>query len=147
MALAISASNWTHGNDINVETANWIVIRHGRGSLVDPGSSNINNGWVHFAIPTPKLLLYDKPMQYITAYVRFQTMGSAYINRVHIYDGENVIQQYNGLHVVGTIHTETFSIKPQGVVVWGSGISIFVVFAEQREQVEFISAGIDYGYV
>jgi hypothetical protein len=122
------ASEWRAGFYVQIE---------GR-----PGTGN----WFHFAIPTP-VIVNDNRLKVGSVMLRFRT-GSvdAFVEHVHIYDGEEKIAQHNNVNLSGEHMFDRFDVPEHPPVKWGLGISIGVAFGVEpmSHQMQFISAGCDF---
>jgi hypothetical protein len=129
--MALHAS-WVHGNAVTVENPGSLdrVGHFGWGGdmAIKPGQSS----WFHVPLPTP-VIVSDVRSKLIRVFVMFKA-DSCSIRNVHVYDGSSKVQEFNGLMLEGehrlTLDGEnTFQLSAPHSVVWGVGISFFVVAA------------------
>lgn len=126
--MALHAS-WIHGNDVTVENPeNLLKIGHfgwGKDVSITPGKAS----WFHIAIPTP-VIVADTRTKIQKLFLLFET-ESCEIRNVHIWDGPNRIQTFDGVHLKGKHRTgidatNTFNLSAPHTVLWGMSISFFV---------------------
>lgn len=107
--------------------------------------------WFHFAIPTP-VIFGGKHSTLDKAFILYETLLGAKVKALHIYDGLEKIQEFNGLNYTGDhsygldVHN-TWIIKPVHIR-FGLGLSVEVDFGEftpnDMPGILFTSAGADF---
>ena len=136
--MSLAHAMWTHGHSMQVEFQDRVfsITRTGYCVAVEgkPGSQN----WFHFAVPTP-VIVDDIRLKAQSVLIRFKCGSSdAYVNAVHVYDGEGKIAEFNSLSLNPTDWTvQRFVVPNPPAIQWGLGISIGVGFG-----VENMSHGI-----
>jgi hypothetical protein len=141
--MSIKQASWTHGLGLELETPTWSALRQGFYTTVRPDTKLF--GWVHFVIPSP-VIIDGNRLKAESAIVRFTTGPSAAITNFHVYDGEKIIAEYNGLSFTGNSVFLREAIPNNPQVFWGTAISIGVQFSGSGtgDYVQFIGAGIDF---
>ncbi len=107
-----------------------------------PGTAN----WFHFALPTP-VILNDRRLRAGSVMLRFRTgSADAWVEHVHVYDGDSKIAEHNDLRLSGEHPFERFEVAAQPEVQWGLGVSIGAAFGAEplSHAMEFIAAGCDF---
>jgi hypothetical protein len=145
-AFAISYASWIHGHSMQIEYPDRIASQRRAGYCFHvegkPGTSN----WFHFAIPTP-VIINDVRLRPSVVMLRFST-GSvdAFVQNVHIYDGEAKIVEYNDLALSLDNFMARFLVPTKPLIQWGLGISIGVGFGVESmdHRMQFIAAGCDF---
>ena len=162
----LARASWIHGHSLHIENPEDITkaSRTKSGILIEGRQDKTI--WLHFAIPTP-VIVNDIQLKVGSVMLRFKTFSDiAVVDSVHVYDGKDPIQEYDGLNLTGD-HIEQVGLRPgertpvfdrfpvrQHPVQWGLGISIKVKFVNPTDRefadpseyiVTFISAGCDFG--
>jgi hypothetical protein len=126
--MALHAS-WVHGTALAVENPENLTRASyfGWGAEMHfvPGKS----GWFHMPLPTP-VIVGDVRTKVQKLFLMFKT-DAGEIRNVHIWDGPNRIQTFDGLHLTGDHWNgldavNTFNLSTPHSVIWGMGISFFV---------------------
>ena len=182
--MALRIAQWVHGTSVQVEfpelgdPGNPVgnpdatpftqftlldgVRRRGEGTYfraVHPTKGYVDN-WFHFAIPTPVILDGARP-ELTRVYVFYATsiygkLTGAQIMNVHLYDGPNIIKEFNDLSLTGAHNgavdsSNEFQIFPPVLILYGLGVSVRVAFTFDQgfdgpgwPDVLFTSAGADF---
>lgn len=124
----LKQASWTHGNSLTVETSQNLasIIHIGWGTELRfvPGKSS----WCHILIPTP-VIVDDQRLKVQKLFLFFNVNeGQGSIRNIHIYDGPNRIQTFDGLslkgnHSGGVDSANTISLQNQHSVLFGISIS------------------------
>ncbi|WP_425587166.1 DUF6623 family protein [Streptomyces violaceusniger] len=133
---------WTHGHAVQTENPSWAVRRTGNaGHIARTGEQ----GWCHFAIPTP-VIVSDRRLRIDSALLRFFTGEQATIDAVHIWDGDNRIAIHENLSLRGANRVERFQVPDQPEIRWGVGVSVHLAFGVDSPGAwaDFNSAGADF---
>lgn len=145
-STGITHAMWTHGHSLQVQNPELAkVTKLGYSVQIDqkPGSHN----WIHFAIPTP-VIINDTRAQAGSILLVFKTGSKdAWIDAVHVYDGDKRIATYDNLHLSPKDNKlERFSIPGNPQITWGLGISVGISTGVESmsHTFGFISAGCDF---
>lgn len=148
--LNLAHAMWTHGHSMQVEYPERInkIVRKGYYTYIEGKRSKTN--WFHFAIPTPVIVANNR-LNVGSVLIRFRTGKSdAWIDSVHVYDGEVKIDSYDDLFLQAKqFETKRFQVRGNPKVKYGLGISIGVAFGVEDEKphnMQFSSAGCDFLY-
>jgi hypothetical protein len=111
------------------------------------GRQNTDN-WFHFAIPTP-VIVNDNRLQVGSVLLRFRTnTTNAFVQAVHIYDGETRIAAHDNLRLSSTSWSmQRFDVPTHPEIRYGLGISVAVRFLASLPTdngMEFSAAGCDF---
>jgi hypothetical protein len=141
---ALAHAMWVHGTSVQEEFPDRLqnIRRLGPYGLFDgkPGTSN----WFHFAIPTP-VIVDNRRLRLESVMLQFLASRDTWVTNVHIYDGYQKIEWFDGLAMTGDHWFERFdTLNP--LVRFGIGVSIGVRFGRRRVQhrIRFVSAGGDF---
>jgi subtilisin family serine protease len=141
---ALAHAMWVHGTSVQEEFPDRLenVRRLGPYSLFDgkPGTSN----WFHFAIPTP-VIVDNRRLRLESVMLQFLASRDTWVTNVHIYDGYQKIEWFDGLAMTGYRWFERFdTLNP--LVRFGIGVSVRVRFGRSsvRHHIRFVSAGGDF---
>lgn len=147
-AIAIPYASWIHGHSMHIEYPDRIVSERRTGFSINldckPGLTN----WFHFAIPTP-VIVNDVRLKVGAVMLRFKTYSvDAWVQSVHVYDGEALIDANNGLKLSKDHLFEKFTVTDKPLIQWGLGISIGVACGVEMmdHHIEFFAAGSDFAY-
>lgn len=121
--MAIKYASWVHGHSAQIQGPFDVVRRFGWGIQVDPGGPNAC--WLHYAIPTPTIL-DGKHLKLDSVIVRFKTVESGMILKVHIWDGERRIHADDQLkwRSQDNYKSEKIALRDKPQITWGVGVSI-----------------------
>jgi hypothetical protein len=123
-------ASWIHGNAVTVENPGSLnrVGHYGWGGdmAIKPGQSS----WFHIPLPTP-VIAAGVRTKLQRVFMNFKA-ESCSIRNVHVYDGSSKVHDFNDLFLEGehrlTLDSQnTFQLPTPYTVVWGIGISFFVV--------------------
>lgn len=136
---------WVHGNSVEEEFSDRLlrVRRMGPYGLFY-GKPNTRN-WFHYAIPTP-VIVERRRLRLDSVMLMFIASPDTWITNVHIYDGHQKIESFDGLSMTGTHWFERFDILNR-YVRYGIGVSVGVKFGNESRRTHyaaFISAGGDF---
>lgn len=143
--IKIPYASWIHGHSMEIEFPDRVtnLRRVGWGMTLD-GKSGTSN-WFHFAIPTP-VIINDVRLRVDSAMLRFRT-GSvdAFVQHVHIYDGERKIAEHNNVNLSKDNWFARFVVPDTPLLQWGIGISIGVGFGVESmsHHMDFFATGCD----
>jgi len=126
----LKQASWTHGNSLTVETPqNLSSITHiGWGTELRFASGK--SSWCHIPIPTP-VIVNDQRLKVQKLFLLFNVKeAQSRIMNIHIYDGPNRIQTFDGLslkgdHSGGIDDVNTITLQKQHEVFYGVSISFF----------------------
>jgi subtilisin family serine protease len=140
----IAHANWIHGTSVEVEFTDRLNLLSKKGfyTLVE-GKPDTTN-WFHFALPTP-VIVDNKRLKLESVILMFVTQPDAVVTNVHIYDGYQKIEAFDGLSMTGSHLFERFDVLNL-LVRYGIGITIGVKFGTQTTNhlMAFVSAGGDF---
>jgi hypothetical protein len=141
---------WVHGHSGEIEYPDRVdsIVYKGNCLLIQGNPSTTN--WLHFAVPTP-VIIDDSRMQPVGILFRYRADGGARVDKVDIYDGENIIATDENPRSTELddgwswiiVNVDALKILS---VMWGIGISIKLRFGREGGQLEFDSAGCDFGF-
>ena len=120
------------------------VVRKG-GYIQVEGKSGTSN-WFHFAIPT-SVIVDDRRLRVGSVMLVFRTASAdAFVQHIHVYDGDVKIAVHNDVNLSGNIGWKRFDVPNHPPVKLGIGISIGVGFGVEMmdHHMEFIAAGCDF---
>jgi hypothetical protein len=136
---------WTHGSNVEVENSGGIAAMKRTGFCGafagKPGTGN----WFHFAVPTP-VIVEGKRLRLDSIIVMFQTDPDVTVTNIHIYDGPQKIESYDGLALSGSHLFERFDVL-NTYARYGIGITVGVNFGKDTTKphvVKFVAAGADF---
>ena len=142
--MTLAQTIWTHGHSLQVEYPERGTIEYKGFSAKYKGNTGKPN-WFHFAIPTP-VDINDK-LQVGSVSLRFRGGGAAFVESIHVYDGEKKIAGEDKLHLRPT-YTQWDIYKvdvPIGQEISSSlGISVLVNFGVDDLWIEFSAAGAEF---
>ena len=145
--MTLAHAMWTHGHSLQVEyPQRGTVERKGfSAKYIREVVEGAGFNWLHFAIPTP-VIVSDKRLKVGSVMIRFKSShGQAYVNAIHVYDGEKKIAEKNKLKLYPKQwHVERFDLPTTPQVKWGVGISVLVSFGGDDRVIEFSAAGCDF---
>lgn len=145
-AFTISYASWIHGHSMQIEYPDRIASQRRAGFCMRLEGKSGTNNWFHFAIPTP-VIINDVRLRVDSVLLRFTT-GSidAFVDNVHVYDGEVLIAAHNNLGLSLSNAMERFAVPNKPFMQWGLGISIGVGFGVESmsHNMDFIAAGCDF---
>jgi hypothetical protein len=127
--MGLNAS-WIQGNALTVENpANLTSIGHfgwGADMRIKPGKDS----WFHIPIPSP-VIVANVRCKIQKLFLLFDCENGS-IRGVHIYDGPNKVQEFNGLHLTGNHFfgidaSTTFTLSAAHTVLWGMSISFLYI--------------------
>ena len=140
--MVLRQAMWTHGHSLKVEYPERGTIEYKGFSAKYKGNTAKPN-WLHFAIPTP-VNINDKP-RVESVSLRFRGGGGAYLESIHVYDGEKKIAGEDDIHLRPTEWDIRKVDLPLGQKIqWGLGISVLVNFGIDDRWIEFSSAGASF---
>jgi len=123
-------ASWIHGNAVTVESPeNFTRVGHygwGGDMQFVPGKSS----WLHIPLPTP-VIVDDVRTTVQRLFVTFMA-DSCQIRQLHVYDGSSKVQEFDNLdntgeHRTGLDAMNTFDLAQPHQVLWGMGLTFFVV--------------------
>lgn len=128
--MPITRAMWTHGHAVRIEHPDrllsvWQAGYYAR-LIGKPGEAV----WIHYAIPTP-VIVADNRLSADQAMIRCRTVweNDAWIESVHIFDGEEKIASHNDLHDVAADWSFLrYEIVGSPDIRWGIGLSIKIRF-------------------
>jgi hypothetical protein len=145
-AVAISYASWIHGHSMQIEYPDRIASQRRAGFSINVEGKSGTSNWFHFAIPTP-VIVNDVRLRADSVLLRFTT-GSvdAFVDNVHVYDGEILIAAHNDLGLSLSNALARFAVPNKPIVRWGLGISLGVGFGVEamNHHMDFIAAGCDF---
>jgi hypothetical protein len=145
-AVTITHASWIHGHSMQIEYPERLVSQRRAGFWIDVEGKSGSTNWFHFAIPTP-VIINDVRLKVDSVMLHFST-GSvdAFVDNVHVYDGETLIAAHNDLGLSLSYNLARFAVPNKPSVYWGLGISIGVGFGVEgmNHHMNFISAGCDF---
>jgi hypothetical protein len=145
-AVAISYASWIHGHSMQIEYPDRLVSQWRAGFSINIEGKSGTTNWFHFAIPTP-VIINDVRLKVDSVMLRFTT-GSldAFVQNVHVYDGEILIAAHNNLNFSLSNALARFGVSNRPAVQFGLGISIGVGFGVEAmdHHMDFIAAGCDF---
>ena len=120
-AVAITHASWIHGHSMQIEYPDRLVSQRRIGYWIDVEGKSGSTNWFHFAIPTP-VIVNDVRLKVDSVMLRFST-GSvdAFVDNVHVYDGETLIAAHNNLGLSLDHTCPAFRRTAQATRVLGSG--------------------------
>lgn len=155
----IKHAMWTHGHSMQIEEPDGLEWVHHAGSSVKIKGTIIASKkphWFHFAIPTP-VIVDGTRLRAESVLVRFRSTSGAWLDAVHVYDGENKIASKDNLNLnASQWHAERVYIGDEPgegpEVLWGIGVSLYVDFTPHDplrvpalvREIEFSSVGCDF---
>ena len=132
-------SSWIHGNALTIETplnthpddgriiGQYILSHLGKGAEVKVEGSK-RSSWMHLPIPTifEPVSRFER-VNLIRVSLLFEC-SDASIENVHIYDGFEIIEEFNGLHTEGSflkkgLYENTFKLTKPHQMKSGVGLS------------------------
>ncbi|MDL2124602.1 MAG: hypothetical protein LWX51_16340 [Deltaproteobacteria bacterium] len=146
--MSLDHALWIHGHSAEIEYPNRVASMIQKGYYVSVQGNPSTTNWLHFAVPTAAIV-DNYRMRPITPQFLYRSDGGGSIDKVDVYDGEEIIATYENPAGdidgwrwirVGVNHDEIQSVK------WGIGISIRLRFGRHGGQLEFKSAGCDFEY-
>ena len=142
--MTLAQTMWTHGHSLQVEYPERGTIEYKGFSAKYKGNTGKPN-WFHFAIPTP-VDINDK-LQVGSVSLRVRGGGGAFVESIHVYDGEKKIAGEEKLHLRPT-YTQWDIYKvdvPRDQEISSSlGISVLVNFGVDDRWIEFSAAGAEF---
>ena len=146
-------SFWTHGTSVHVEYPDRVRSIHRMGSCTrvrqdantqDPDKSN---NWFHFAIPTPTIL-DDDQVDHTDVYLRAKVNENAKVDVVHVWEGGERLERFDGLGIVNQHFDFERSITTRRGPRGGLMICAYVKFltGRPRPEVWFNGAGARFRY-
>ena len=140
--MALAQTIWVHGHSIQVEYPERGTIQYKGFSAKYKGNTAQPN-WLHFAIATP-LGINDK-LRVGSVSLRLRGGGQAFVEAIHVYDGEIKIAGEDDMHLRPTQwEVKKVDIHPVKEIQWGLGISVLVNFGPDARWIEFSAAGADF---
>lgn len=148
--MAIKQAMWTHGSAVQVETPNNLKSVERYAFFTRLVGNKGSGSWLHFAIPTP-VIVDDQRLRLESAMIRFRCNSDMVcVAHFHVCDGEDRFYMNDNINVVHNnwqipLHRET--IRPERVLLWGIGISIYVAFngnSDAENTIELAAAGCDF---
>jgi subtilisin family serine protease len=143
--VKLAHAMWTHGSNVEVENSGGIAAMKRTGFCGafagKPGTGN----WFHFAVPTP-VIVEGKRLRLDSIIVMFQTDPDVTVTNIHIYDGPQKIESYDGLALSGSHLFERFDVL-NTYARYGIGITVGVNFGKDTTKphvVKFVAAGADF---
>jgi len=136
------------GNPID-KTLNTVVYR-GWGTVVEGYWDLV---WVHFSIPTPKLVETDKALAVFKVFILFETTTAVEVRQFDLWDGPDRFLALDDLHLSGDFKevSSSNSWDIDHVVSHSLGISVGVVFPSEidsrrpeRHPITFTGAGANF---
>lgn len=125
---------WAHGSALTVESPELLATggyHHGRGAVVTvkPGEG----GWCHIPLPVPAAV-DGAAVTLTTAFLLCGTAVNGWVDQVHLYDGSELLQQFNlddtrrlgGTAYLSTVGpNNTFTLTRRRRVLRGISLSFF----------------------
>ncbi|TFH46384.1 MAG: hypothetical protein E4G94_02515, partial [ANME-2 cluster archaeon] len=123
---------WMHGSSTHEECPTRLkdIRRAGFYAVYEGNPGTINQ--FHYAIPTPAIL-NGKRLKLDSVMLLLITDPDVYITNIHIYDGNNKIESYDGLSLTGPNLFKQLVVRNDSTIQFGVGISIGVRFGEKNE--------------
>jgi hypothetical protein len=143
-SVPIAHANWVHGTSVEVEYPDRLNLFSKKGFYTIVEGKPDTTNWFHFALPTP-VIVDNKRWKLESVILMFVTQPDAVVTNVHIYEGHQKIEAFDGLSMTGSHLFERFDVLNL-LVRYGIGISIGVRFGKQTTNhlAAFISAGGDF---
>lgn len=139
-------SLWTHGTSMQIEYPERLALVRRAAYYIEVQGEAGSSNWFHFAVPT-SVLAGDSNLYLGSVFVRFKTESpQAYVEEVHLYDGEKKIAEFNGLRLnPEEFRTDRFD-PALTRMDYGLGVSLKVVFGSEGESMvmKFSSAGANF---
>ena len=142
-------TSWVHGSSMQPEYLNRITsVRHTGPFARIEGSSEAQNTWVHFPIPTPAVVNGTR-MRVGTALLSFRTRANATVHEVIVYDGDKRIAEHMDLNLQDDHLDARFEVPGNPEVNQGINITVGVLFGTKAPDVrtipiEIIAAGVEF---
>lgn len=145
--VVLSHAMWSHGHSMQIEYPERLSSIQRAGFYTKIIGKSSTRNWFHFAIPTP-VIVNNQRLRVGSVLIRFKTgSGDAFINAVHVYDGERKIASFDNLNLSPKqFETKRFKIPKNPKIKFGLGISIGVSFGVESmpHNMKFSSAGCDF---
>lgn len=147
--MSTKQSMWIQGTSVQAEREGYFISKSRPGWGAEFRTQGAE--WFHFAIPTPVIFGgQDSTIQKV--FILYKTGLSAKITALHIYDGPNKIQVFDGLNLNGnhSSNLDTNNTWQMNAVhiKYGLGLSVLVDFGQATPtgvpEIIFTSAGADF---
>jgi hypothetical protein len=147
--MAIQQAAWVHGSSVQIEQPQNVKSVLRQSFFTRIVGKRGTGTWVHFAVPTP-VIVEGRRLKLESAMIRFRCNSSAVsVAHFHVCDGEDRFFRHDNINIVQgwntPLHREV--IRPERVVLWGIGISIFIAFngsSDAENTIELAAAGGDF---
>ena len=145
-------ANWNHGNAVTTQNPDNFVSIKPMGWGTDFEFIPGRESWMHIPVPTP-VVVKGVRAKVQTFFLLFNS-DSAFLREVHIWDGQNRVEQFKaggswGKHAGGLDSQNTFTLKQPHSVAWGMSISFLVNGSTSfdvvvRPKFSVVAAGADF---
>lgn len=130
--MPLAQAMWTHGHAVRIETPDHLSAVWRSGTFVRIVGKQAQSAWLHYSIPTP-VIVTDRRLTAGSVMIRSRTVpqNDAWIEAVHVYDGENRIAAHDGRHDNSRDWSFLrYEVPGTPEVRWGVGVSIKVKFTD-----------------
>jgi hypothetical protein len=136
---------WVHGNNMSIQDPVTVVNEARKGNGIHFQVIDVPlNIWVHFSIPTPVMVDGDR-LRLASVLIQFVSDPKAYVEDVHVWDGDKKVAWWNDQHLSGT-HTARFDVKGDVRVKRGLDVAIRVAPETTAGPLDmhFVGVGCDF---